>query len=98
MRRFLVILLVLIIMAAGVAEWGVAKFSAPGPSANPTDVVIKPGIGLHGIAETLAASGAIERADFFEWGVRLHRTGARLKAGEYAIPAHASMADIMTLL
>ncbi|HEY4987398.1 MAG TPA: endolytic transglycosylase MltG [Bradyrhizobium sp.] len=98
MRRFLVILLVLVIMAAGVAEWGVAKFSAAGPSTKVTDVIIKPGIGLHGIAQALAASGAIERADFFEWGVRLHQTGAKLKAGEYAIPAHASMSDIMALL
>jgi UPF0755 protein len=98
MRRLLVILLVLVIMAAGVAEWGVAKFSAAGPSTKVTDVVIKPGIGLHGIAQTLASAGAIERADFFEWGVRLHQTGAKLKAGEYAIPAHASMSDVMALL
>jgi UPF0755 protein len=98
MRRFLVILLVLLIMAAGVAEWGVAKFSAPGPSTKTTDVVIKPGIHLHGIADALVAAGVIERPQIFEWGVRLHQTGSKLKAGEYAIPAHASMSDIMELL
>ncbi len=34
----------------------------------------------------------------FRFGVRLRGQSAELKAGEYAIPAHASMADIMAIL
>ncbi len=79
MRRVLIILLVLGIIVAGAFEWESAKFTSAGPPTAhgvvETDVLIKPGVGLHGIAEELAAAGVIERADLFERGVRLRPHG-----------------------
>jgi UPF0755 protein len=101
MKRFLVLILVLVVLAAGVAEWLFADFGAPGPAArqgSETVVVVKSGKGLHGVAATLADAGVIRRADLFQIGVRLHGEASALKAGEYAIPSGASMYDIMNIL
>jgi UPF0755 protein len=102
MVRFLLFLLILAVIVAGAFEWESANFSAAGPSAannaNETDVVIKPGVGLRGIALELADAGVIANPDLFVIGVRLRRTTSGLKAGEFAIPSRASMYDIMDIL
>ncbi len=63
-----------------------------------SDVVIRQGVGLRGISAALHDSGVIADPDLFLWGVRLRRTTALIKAGEYAIPSHASMHDILDIL
>jgi len=102
MKRFLAFLVVLAVIVGGAFVWENANFDAPGPAAagnaSETVVLIKPKAGLHGISQTLAQSGVIENPDLFLWGVRLRQTRALLKAGEYAIPARASMHDIMDIL
>ncbi|MEI9991564.1 MAG: endolytic transglycosylase MltG [Rhizomicrobium sp.] len=99
--RLLVVLILLAGLAGGALFWEETNFDAPGPAAPAgaeTDVVIKPGIGLRGISDALKADGVIANPDLFLWGVRLRRTTAALKAGEYAIPSRASMRDIMDIL
>jgi UPF0755 protein len=102
MLRFLAVLVVLALIVAGAYLWENANFSAAGPAAAhgaaDTDVVIKPGVGLKGIAQELHDAGVIENPLFFEVGVRLRRMTPSLKAGEYAIPSKASMLDIMDIL
>jgi UPF0755 protein len=61
-------------------------------------VLIVPGDGVAGIAQKLARSGAIANAELFKWGVRLRGEAPQLKAGEYALPPHASLADIAGIL
>jgi UPF0755 protein len=101
MKRLITLAIVLAVIVAGIFEWGYAVFTGPGPAAKSgkeTVVIVKPGIGLRGIATALAEAGVISREDVFFAGVRLSgRTGA-LKAGEYAIPGRASMADILGIL
>ena len=100
--RLLLVLVVLAIIVGGAFAWEKFNFEAPGPAAangaSETDVVIKPGIGLHGISAALKDAGTIDNPDLFLWGVRLRRTTALIKAGEYAIPSRASMRDIMDIL
>ncbi|MEJ0044611.1 MAG: endolytic transglycosylase MltG [Rhizomicrobium sp.] len=100
--RLLVVLIVLAGLAGGALFWEETNFDGPGPvfPDEPAQVVvlIKPGIGLRGIADALKADGVIDNPDLFLWGVRLRRTTAALKAGEYAIPSRASMRDIMDIL
>ena len=101
MLRFLAVLVVLALLVAGAYFWENTNFSAAGPSAQraaETDVIIKPGIGLKGIAQELHDAGVIENSLLFEVGVRLRRMTPSLKAGEYAIPSKASMLDIMDIL
>jgi UPF0755 protein len=101
MNRFVAIAIVLGLLVAGVAEWCLAGFSAPGPVAkhgSETIVMIKPGSGLRGVSEALDEAGVITRPWLFQVGVRFSGKTSALRAGEYAIPSRASMHDIMDLL
>jgi UPF0755 protein len=101
MKKILVFLVLVAVIVAGVVEWGYAAFTGPGPAAKSgkeTVVMIKPGVGLKGVAQALAAAGVIERPEVFQAGVRVLGKAPQLKAGEYAIPSRASMQAIMTLL
>ena len=101
MKKFLALVIVLAVLAAGVVEWVYAGFAAPGPAAahgSETVVLIKSGSGLHGVAQTLVDAGVVLRPDVFKIGVRLNGKTSALKAGEYAVPSHASMHDIMNIL
>lgn len=96
--RIVLVFVLLVVIGFGVFEWEHANFAAPGPATHETVVLIAPGDGVTAIAQKLAAAGVVHDADLFKWGVRLRREAAALKAGEYAIPAHASMASIAAIL
>ena len=101
MKNFIALIIILTLIVAGVIEWGYAAFNAPGPvlkSGSETVVVIKSGGGLKGVAQELADQGVIVRPQVFQLGVRVSGNTALLKAGEYAIPARASMREIMDIL
>jgi UPF0755 protein len=102
MVRFIAILIALAVIVAGVIEWESYNFVAPGPAAangaTQTVVLIKPGMGLKGIAETLHTAGVVPNPDIFLIGLRVRHTSDKLKAGEYAIPSRASLHDIMDIL
>src|SRR5215472_5421004 len=101
MTRYLIALVLIVIVIAGAFEWESANFAAPGPAARQgreTVVLIAPGIGLQGISDTLADAHVVQNSNLFQLGVRLRRTTAKLKAGEYAIPSRASMLDVMAIL
>jgi UPF0755 protein len=101
MKKFIALAVALVILTAGIVEWTFAGFAAPGPAAphgSETVVLIKSGLGLHGIAQALADAQVVYKPWLFRIGVRLHGETPALKAGEYAIPGHASMADIMNIL
>jgi len=101
MKRFVVLIFLIALIVAGAIEWGYAAFNAPGPilkSGTETVVVIKSGGGLKGVAQELADQGVIVRPQVFQIGVRVLGKTALLKAGEYAIPARASMHQIMDIL
>jgi UPF0755 protein len=101
MRRFLILVVVLGVLAAIAAAWENADFVGPGPAAaqgGETVVLIAPHLGLRGISEQLAEDGVIDNALLFQIGVRARGRTSALKAGEFAIPSRASMADIMDIL
>jgi UPF0755 protein len=87
--------------AAGVGGlylYGKHRYEAEGPLEAPEIVFLKRGMGLNTIARVLEEEGAVESALIFRLGVRLAGLSAALKAGEYEIPAHASMQEIAALL
>ncbi|MDE2110303.1 MAG: endolytic transglycosylase MltG [Alphaproteobacteria bacterium] len=101
MRKFIALAVALVLLSAGVVEWIYASFAAPGPVAphgSETVVLVKSGIGLNGVAQALSDAGVVLKPGLFKLGVRLHGETSELKAGEYAIPSHASMYDIMNIL
>jgi len=101
MRKSVALAIAVALLIAGVAEWCLAGFDAPGPAAghgSETVVLIKPGSGLHGVAEALGEAGVVSRPWLFQIGVRFSGKTSALRAGEYAIPSRASMRAIMELL
>jgi UPF0755 protein len=101
MRSFLIILVALVIIAAGATEWAVATWNEPGPpaaSGNVTVTLIQPHTRTHDIAEQLERAHLINYALVFEFDLHWHAMAGKVKAGEYAIPSHASMAEIAAIL
>jgi UPF0755 protein len=60
--------------------------------------MVRPGSGTGTIASVLSEAGVIDRPLLFRIGVRLRDRATELKAGEYAFPAGASMAQVMDML
>ncbi len=101
-RRFAVGLLTValglsvVILAAGVggAWWFVRSYTAPGPGAQPVVLMAERGATLPAIARDLEAAGAIDNARLFRAAVRIFGDPTSLQAGEYNVPAGASMRAI----
>ena len=101
-RAVLALLIALVLgaaLAAGAAFlYGKYLFETSGPHDEAAIIMLEPGMGVRAIADRLEREGVISNANVFLAGVRLHRAERQLKAGEYEIPAGASMAAIMGIL
>ncbi len=94
-------LLLIVIAAAvigGAVWWEDRNFNAGGPSEKETVVLVRPGGGARAIAASLTEAGVIDTPLLFRIGVRRRDRTTELKAGEYAFPAGASMAQVMDML
>lgn len=75
-------------------NWLQAEVEEPGPAAGETIVTLPRGSGLIAIANRLEEAGVVEDAQLFRIWVTIDGGDRDLRAGEYAIPAGASMQDI----
>ncbi|WP_455482636.1 endolytic transglycosylase MltG [Bartonella sp. B35(2025)] len=97
--HFFLMLILVIIFTVGVPLYiGKNIFEGKGIAEEEQVILIYPGIGIREIASLLEKRGLIRSADIFVYGVGYHNKTTRLKAGEYLIPAHASMQNIMDIL
>lgn len=98
--RLVLALLLLLALTVGIAAYGIVttSISGAGPLPEAKLVLIAPGSSGAKAANVLAAEGAIASPLFFRLAVRLKEAGGSLKAGEYLIPARASVAEIVDLL
>jgi len=69
-----------------------------GPAERPLSVLVPEGASLAAAATELEKTGAIRSARDFRLFARVFGSGGPIQAGEYAIPAKASAADILALL
>ena len=94
------VVLALIAAAAvyGGYRWLQAEFVAPGPSMTETVITLPRGTGLVRISAQLEEAGLITDGRVFRAGVTLDGGDRALRAGEYNVPAEASMAQIYELL
>jgi UPF0755 protein len=92
----LALLLGLVIIAG--LFWVGRDWSGAGPATKPLAVVVPEGASLGRAASELEKQGAIRSATRFRGYARFFGSGKPIKAGEYAIPAGASAADILALL
>jgi UPF0755 protein len=98
MKKFLLILVALVLVGAGAAEWFVAAWTSAGPAPAEKVVLIAPRTPLHQTAQQLEAAGVLGFPLMFELELRARGLAGQVKAGEYAIPARASMAAIAAIL
>ena len=94
--NFLLTLVVVgVIGTGGAIFFGKMQFERQGGLDQPRSVTIERGTDVAGIAELLQRSGAVSSKWLFIAGVWFSGEQSNLKAGEYLIPAHASMREIM---
>ncbi|MEO0413177.1 MAG: endolytic transglycosylase MltG [Pseudomonadota bacterium] len=72
--------------------------NAPGPLVSQTPILIERGLSVREIAAKLEEAGIIDDARLFEAGVRFFADKKPIKAGEFAIPPAASMAQVLAAL
>ncbi|WP_074381046.1 endolytic transglycosylase MltG [Bartonella doshiae] len=97
--HFLLMLIVVVILAISIPLYiGKTIFEGKGTAEEEQIVLISPGTGIREIASLLEKRGLVRSSDVFVYGVGYHQKTTRLKAGEYLIPAYASMQDIMDIL
>ncbi len=92
----LALLAAIILGAGGYFAWREA--TRPGPLSESAVVLFKPGTSVAAIAAELEKAGAVRNAKLFVAAVRARNKAGALKAGEYEIPAGASVFDIIDLL
>jgi cell division protein YceG involved in septum cleavage len=74
------------------------QFVSEGPLTEQREILIQSGESLRKIAHRLHQEGIISSPTVFELGVRAMGHGTGIQVGEYAIPRHASMKLVATLL
>lgn len=101
LRRVAVIAVLLAAAAGVVARLGWQRleedYQGPGPAAVASRIQVAPGASLRTVLAQLEGQGAVRRARAVEWYLRLKGLHPRIQAGTYAIPAHASPAQILLL-
>jgi UPF0755 protein len=78
--------------------WALFAWFGPGPAARngpSTDIVFHSGARVQEIADGLQQAGVIRSSTLFVVAAKLTGAGRHLKAGEYDILSHASMAQIL---
>ncbi|MBB5751490.1 endolytic transglycosylase MltG [Prosthecomicrobium pneumaticum] len=95
MNFLLTVVVVALLGAAGMVAFGKLRFEQAAHFREPRTFVVERGMGLRDIAEQLQKSGLITSKWIFIAGVRANGAQDELKAGEYLIPARASMEEIM---
>ncbi len=98
LSTFLVVFVAAGLVAAGLVYYGYEAFRAPGASQQETLIVVPRGSSLSDIAQTLTKQGVIADPLVFRLAARLTKQARRLKAGEYAVPAAASMEAVLGIL
>ncbi len=94
---FLMLIMVLVLAISIPLYIGKNIFEREGKGEKEQVVFIYPGTGIRKIASILEKRGLIQSSDIFVYGVGYYQQTTNFKAGEYLIPAHASMRDIMDI-
>ena len=94
----LTIAVVLVVVVGGLGLYTKVRFDEAGTLQDDFILPVAPGAGLTEIADTLDEAGAISSPLVFRIAVTFYGNQSRLQAGEYLIPAQASMREIMDLM
>lgn len=78
--------------------WFAGGWYSSGPLARDTAFVVPDGASLGGIAEKLEKEGVIASASSFKLRARIFGAGSTIKAGEFKLPAGASMSQVLGIV
>jgi UPF0755 protein len=92
------LIIVLGVAIAGLVAWGERTYTAPGPLEADAVFEVPRGATLDRVAEKLEAEGIIASARLFRIGARYEGRAEGLRFGEFAIPARASMTEVLDVL
>jgi len=96
-RRLLILLPIVALLAAGGAFW--ALWAGPGPSAVPVTLIVEEGSSVARVADQLADAGAIRGGPHvFRAFARVFGSRDPIQAGEFLIPPRLSAAGLLDLL
>ena len=87
-----------LIVAGGGFFYVKSQAMQPGPHDADTRVVIEPGSGVTTIADNLVREGVVSNALVFRLWARARDQHRRLRAGEFAVPAQASIDEVLKQL
>ena len=90
-----------LLAAAALAAGGYLAYkeaTRPGPLAESKIILLEPGSAVSTIAHELEDAGIVRHAELFTVVVRVRRAENQIKAGEYEIPAEASVMDVVNIL
>lgn len=85
-------------LVGGLIAWGGSQMGEPGNFSEDVVFEVKQGDRLQGVSERLEAQGLISNGSIFRIAARYSGDDARLKFGEYKLPAHSSMQDVLGLI
>jgi UPF0755 protein len=91
-------LIVLGLVVAGAIIWAINEVDGPGPTAEDRTFTVARGASLARVADALEAEGVVGSATLFRLNARYRDQESGLRYGEYAIPAGASMNDVLAIL
>lgn len=87
-----------ILVAAGMVAYGIHLYKLPSSSAEPSNFTVAKGMGTRQIATALEQEKLIPDKWVFVAAAKLAGKKTTLKAGEYEIASHATIADILQQL
>ncbi len=96
--NFLNVVIVGLVVLGGLVYWGQQEFTGQGPLAEDTEFTVERGERLQNVADRLADAGAISNPYIFRLAARYSGQEDNLKFGDYAIPARASMEEVLALI
>lgn len=94
----LTLFIVILAVVAGVIAWGQRQFTGTGPLVEAACFEVPRGGSIIGVADRLAAQGAISNASIFRIGANYRDLSDQLKFGSYLIPPGATMEEILGAL
>ncbi|MDP6951737.1 MAG: endolytic transglycosylase MltG, partial [Alphaproteobacteria bacterium] len=92
------LILLIAVVAVGCVIWLAEHTERAGPHDAEALIDIAPGSSIATIGDTLEAAGVIDNPDLFAIAACLLAADGSLKAGEYAVPAHESMREVIARL
>lgn len=98
LRVFLVLVLLAVLAAGGLAVWARREIRGEGRSSKTVTVRIAKGSSVAGIADCLKQAGAIRSSLLFRYYVRDTATASRLQYGEFTLDAGASYFQLVDAL